>query len=104
VRPVRRELVERIAVIAVALLAIAALVARHEGSPAGRQFAQVIAFGADGDLDEAGAAEDQNLADDEKAAGEMWAQQHRGAGAAGCPAYSPAFQRGCLEAMRAPRR
>jgi len=104
VRPVRRELVERIALIAVALVAIAAIVARHQGSPAGRQFAQVIAFGADGDLDEAGAAQDQNLADEEKAAGQMWAQHHRAAGSAGCPDYSPSFVRGCLGAMGTPGR
>jgi len=106
----RRELVERIALIAAVLLAIAALVARHQGSPGGRQFAGAIAAGAvaagagagggDGDLDEEGGAEDQNLSDEEALAGQLWARNHRGAGAATCPAYSPAFVRGCRGAMR----
>jgi hypothetical protein len=91
-------------VILIAALAFVAIVTRMtRQNGAGRHFARAIAAGeAQGIIDEEGAAEDQNLADDERAAGELWAQHHRAASSAGCPGYSPAFLQGCLEAMKAP--
>jgi hypothetical protein len=61
--------------------------------------AQVIATGMSHpapppDLDPS----DQNLDDDEAAAGAIWARAHPGASSADCPASPAAFLRGCVEA------
>jgi len=44
-------------------------------------------------------AEDRDRTDDEAAAGEVWADHHKGEGSGACPDYSPAFRRGCVDRM-----
>jgi hypothetical protein len=46
-------------------------------------------------------AEDGDLADDEAAAGAMWAKRHAADAASECPAYSAAFRKGCGDYVRA---
>jgi hypothetical protein len=89
-------------VILAAVLAMAAITARmvHRSEVPGRVAARVIASGearhrALTDED----AGDQNLSDDEGAAGQLWADHHKGAGSGACPDYSPAFRRGCIGRM-----
>ena len=81
-----------------ALLAIV-LVARHamdRPKPPAARFAQAILAGraqARGDLaEEAG---DHGLADDEAAAGAMWAKAHGAVNRDECPLDPPALRRGC---------
>ena len=45
-------------------------------------------------------AEDGDLADDEAAAGAMWAKEHDADNPGECPAYSAAFQNGCGDYIR----
>jgi hypothetical protein len=44
-------------------------------------------------------AEDQNLQQDEEAAGAMWARAHPTSGAADCPGRPATFHRGCITAI-----
>ena len=49
-------------------------------------------------------AEDDNLADDEVAAGALWARSHPDHGAASCPSAPKAFERGCIDEAAIRRR
>lgn len=96
-----RPAVRRAVTIVVAILAMVAVVTRmvHRTEP-GHRFAQAIAHGAataNAHTDDE--AEDQNLTDDETAAGAVWAEHHPLAGSGACPDYSPAFRRGCVDRM-----
>jgi len=93
----RKGLLTRSLVILAAILAMVAVVARvvRRAEP-GHRYAEVIAHGAatvrtviSDD------AEDQNLFDDERAAGVMWAQHNHPIKFADCPRYSLAFRQGC---------
>ena len=93
----RKSLVARCLVILAAILAMVAVVTRmvHRAEP-GRRYAAVIAHSAATARTVIGDdAEDQNLLDDEMAAGVIWAQQNHPISAADCPRYSLAFRQGC---------
>ncbi len=93
----RNGLLARSLVILAAILAMAAVVTRlvHRAEP-GRRFAQVIAHSAaTARTVISDDAEDQNLSDDEMAAGEMWPQHNHPINTADCPRYSLAFRQGC---------
>lgn len=100
----RKSLLWRSLTILGAILAMVAIMARmvHRTEHPGRSTAQIIAIGKERHRaltdDDAG---DQNLTDDEGAAGEVWADHHSGAGSGACPDYTPAFRRGCLDRMNA---
>lgn len=100
----RKGLLARSLVILAATLAMVAVVTRmvHRTEP-GHRFAEAVAHGsAAANIVTDDDAEDRNLADDEKAAGEMWAEHHLWAGSGDCPRYSPAFRRGCIERLNDP--
>jgi hypothetical protein len=89
----RKVLVGRSVVI---LAMVAVFVRMVRRSEPGHRYAQVIAHSAATARTVIGDdAEDQNLLDDEMAAGVMWAQHNRPTSAAGCPRYSLAFRQGC---------
>jgi hypothetical protein len=104
VRIERRDLLGRSLIILAAILAMVAILARmlHRANP-GRPYAQAVANGAAVARtltdDDAG---DQNLRDDEVAAGAMWARQNHPASAADCPRYSVAFRKGCADQIATP--
>lgn len=93
----RRGLLARCLVIAAVILAMVAVVTRmaHRVAPS-RHYAQAIARGVVAAPPvTADDAEDQNLVDDELAAGELWAQHNYPARLTDCPLYSAAFRKGC---------
>jgi hypothetical protein len=92
-----RALVLRLGIIAFSILAIV-LLAFDLSRP--KTAAQMIAAGMSHtsqprDLDPS----DQNLDEDEKAAGAVWARAHPRASAADCPATPVPLHSGCLEAI-----
>jgi len=84
---------------------MAAIITRvaHRTEAPGADVAQSIAAGQAHAqaLTEEG-AEDRDLSDDETAAGEVWADHHKGEGSGACPTYSPAFRQGCVDRMNEP--
>jgi hypothetical protein len=100
--PASRTLLARWLTILGCLLAMAAVIVRmaHRAETPGAQAARAIASGEARHAaltdDDAG---DQDLSDDEAAAGEAWADHHKGAGPDACPDYSSAFRKGCLDRM-----
>ena len=99
----RKGLLARSLVILAAILAMVAVVTCmvHRAEP-GHRFAQAIVRGAAPANTVADDAEDQNLSDDEAAAGELWAEHNPWAGFGDCPNYSPAFKRGCIDRLNDP--
>jgi hypothetical protein len=81
---------------------MAAIIIRmvHRTETPGAQAARAIASGEARQPaltdDDAG---DQDLADDEAAAGAVWADHHKGEGSGACPGYTPPFKRGCAGRM-----
>lgn len=100
--PARRVVLARWLTIVACLLAMAVVIIRmvHRTEAPGAQAARAIVSGETHrpalTVDDAG---DQDLADDEAAAGEVWADHHKGEGSGACPNYSPAFRRGCADRM-----
>lgn len=100
----RKGPLARALVVLAAILTMVAVVTRMvHRTEAGHRFAQAIVRGTapantirDDDL------EDQNLVDDEAAAGEVWAERHPWAGSGDCPDYSPTFRRGCRDRFNDP--
>lgn len=98
----RKGPLARYLTILAAVLAMVAIVARMErrtdnlGARAAQAITQSAVTAHYADPDD---AEDQSLAEDEAAAGEMWADHHKNVGSGACPDYSAAFWRGCTGGM-----
>ena len=86
-----------IVVLALALIAVLGRDLFQRQRSAGYRAGQVAAAGYTRARDLDTDAEDAQLADDEEAAGAMWARAHKPARATQCPTYSGAFHRGCAD-------
>jgi hypothetical protein len=83
-------------IVALAVIAILARGAFQQQRSTGYREGRAVAVGYDrADYLNPGAADDAQLADDEAAAGAMWAKAHEPGRVSECPTYSAAFRKGC---------
>jgi hypothetical protein len=84
-------------IVALALIAVLARDLFQRQRASGYREGRAVAAGyARAAALDASAAEDAQLANDETAAGAMWAKDHALERASECPDYSAAFRRGCI--------